>query len=260
MRIGTILFLATVALPALPSGAQAQGFKPIFDHIHLAAPEPEKAVAWYREHFGGQTMKEAQDRLLYGDTRIVFQRRATSLPSEGSVVDHIGFSVPNLDGAMKVFQTEGVKIVAAVRDVPGLFKLAFIEDPWGAKIEVVQDSDKLGFHHVHLRAPDPAATLAWYSQQFGGKTGKFKDRIDGIDYSGVWLLIQRGETTPSQGHAIDHIGFRPIDLEKSVAAMKGRNVKFTTEPRPLTLGDGTVVHLAFAEGPDGVRIEMVQRD
>jgi hypothetical protein len=41
--------------------------------------------------------------------------------------------------------------------------------------------------------------------------------------------------------------------------MKGRSVKITTEPHPMTLGDGSTIHLAFAEGPDGVRIEMVQR-
>jgi len=249
-------FLAVLALPVTVS---AQGFRPIFDHIHLAAPDPEKAAAWYREHFGGQVMTEAQDRLLYGDTRVIFQKRETSLPSEGSVVDHIGFSVPNIDGALKVFQSEGVKITQAVRDVPGLFKLAFIEDPWGTRIEVVQDPQKLGLHHVHLRGPDPAATLAWYSTQFGGKTAKFKDRIDGIEMSGVWLLVAKGDATPSQGHAIDHIGFRPINLDASVAAMKSRNVKFTTEPHPMTLGNGTTIHLAFAEGPDGVRIEMVQR-
>jgi catechol 2,3-dioxygenase-like lactoylglutathione lyase family enzyme len=244
---GILLF----ALLALPNAAHAQAFRPIIDHLHLAAPVPEKAVAWYREHFGGQTMAEAPDRLLYGDTRIIFQRRETSLPSEGSVIDHIGFSVPNIDGAMKAFQTEGVKITQAVRDVPGLFKLAFIEDPWGTKIEVVQDPQKLGLHHIHLRGPDPAATLAWYSLQFGGRTAKLKDRIDGIEMTGVWLLAQKGEATPSQGHA--------IDLEASVAALKGRNVKIVTEPRPLKLPDGTVVQLAFAEGIDGVRIEMVQR-
>jgi len=27
----------------------------------------------------------------------------------------------------------------------------------------------------------------------------------------------------------------------------------------MTLANGTTIHLAFAEGPDGVRIEMVQR-
>ncbi len=248
-----------IALLTVPVAANAQAFRPIIDHVHLAAPDPEKAVAWYRAHFGGQIMAEARDRLLYGDTRIIFQKRDANLPSEGSVLDHIGFSVPSVDGAMKAFQTEGVKITQAVREAPGLFKFAFIEDPWGTRIEVVQDSQKFGLHHVHLRSPDPAAMQAWLSQQFGGRTAKMKGRLEGIDMSGVWLVVQKGDATPSAGHAIDHIGFRPVNLETAVAAMKAHNVKITTEPRPLTLANGTTVQVAFAEGPDGLRFEMVQR-
>jgi lactoylglutathione lyase len=250
-----VLLCAALLAPA----ASAQSFGPIIDHIHLAAPDPEKAVAWYRQHFGGQTMAEAPDRLLYGDTRVVFQKRDAAQPSEGSVIDHIGFSVADLDAMMTALQSGGTKIVQPVRDAPGLFKLAFIEDPWGTRIEIAQDPQKLGLHHIHLRGPDPAATLAWFSAQFGGRSGRLKDRIDGIDMGGVWILVQRGETVPSQGHSIDHIGFRPVNVDAAVTELKTRNVKITTEPRPLTFANGTTVRLAFAEGPDGVRIEMVQR-
>ncbi|OFW26948.1 MAG: hypothetical protein A3H97_21735 [Acidobacteria bacterium RIFCSPLOWO2_02_FULL_65_29] len=114
-------------------------------------------------------------------------------------------------------------------------------------------------HHVHLRAPDPNAALAWYVDKFGGTVGKLKDRIDGINYGGVWVLAQKGEATPSQGHAIDHIGFRPLNVDSVVAGLKAKSVKVTTEPRPLTLPSGTSMRLAFIEGPDGVRIELVQR-
>ena len=47
------------------------------------------------------------------------------------------------------------------------------------------------FAHVHLRGPDPAAALAWYVSQFGGKTDKLKGQIDGIQYGDVWILAQR---------------------------------------------------------------------
>jgi catechol 2,3-dioxygenase-like lactoylglutathione lyase family enzyme len=110
-----------------------------------------------------------------------------------------------------------------------------------------------------LRAPDPAAALAWYSDKFGGPIGKLKDRIDGINYGGVWLLAQKGEATPSAGHAIDHIGMRPLNVDNAVAELKKKSVKVTTEPRPLTLPSGVSMRLAFIEGPEGARIELVQR-
>ena len=250
-----VLLWAALLAPTI----SAQTYRPLIDHVHLAAPDPEKALAWYRQHFGGEAMAEGAERLLYGDTRIIFQKRDAAQPSLGSVIDHISFSVSDLDAVMKTLQSEGAKIVEPARDVPGVFKLAFIEDPWGTRIEIVQDPQKLGLHHVHLRSPDPAATLAWFSTQFGGRSGRLKDRLEGIDMSGVWILFERGESVPSQGHSIDHIGFRPMNVDASVEELKTRNVKITTEPRPLTFANGTTVRLAFAEGPDGVRIELVQR-
>ncbi len=246
-------------LLASASVASAQNYRPIVDHVHLSAPDPVAGVAWYQKYFGGQTISESTDRLLLADVRIIFSKREKTLPSQGSAVDHIGFSVPNLDATMKAFEAGGVKITTPARDVPGLFPLAFVEDPWGTRIEVVQDSAKLGVHHIHLRGADPTAMLAWYAAQFGGRVEKLKDRIDGIDMSGVWILVARGDAAPSIGHSIDHIGFRPLDVDAAVAELKTKNVKITTEPRSLTFANGVTARIAFAEAPDGVRIELVQR-
>src|SRR5262250_1962197 len=203
--------VATIGV-AVPAAAQTP-IMPVVDHIHLNVPDQAKGVEWYQKYFGGKPMTEAPDRLMFGDTRLIFLKNDKGQPSSGSSLDHIGFSVADLDAKMKEFEAAGVKLVNPVRDVAGLFKLAFIEDPWGTRIEVVQDSEKLGLHHIHLRAPDPAATLAWYKDKFGGETAKLKDRIDGVKFSGVWLLVQRGDATPSLGHAIDHIGWRTTNLD-----------------------------------------------
>lgn len=233
---------------------------PLLDHVHLAAPDPAKAVEWYRQHFGGEPTPEGTDRLIYGQSRVVFTRNEKALPSTGGAIDHIGFSVPDIEATMTALAADGAKVTQPVKEVNGLFKLAFVEDPWGTRIEVVQDPETPGLHHVHLRGTDPAAVLAWYAQQFpAGTVGKLKDRIDGISYGGVWLLVARGEATPSRGRSIDHLGFRPANLDALAVTLKGRGVVFTQEPRPLTLASGAEVRLAFIEGPDGTRIELVQR-
>jgi len=263
MRLATCVMAAcTVAFLAGGTEAAAQtGMANIVDHIHLAVPDQAKAVEWYRKHFGGQPMPaEAPDRLMFGETRVIFQRNEKAGPSSGTSVDHIGFSVPDLDKTMAALEADGAKVTAAARDVPGLFKLAFADDPWGVRLEIVQDSAKLGLHHMHLRGPDPNAALAWYVDKIGGSVGKLKDRIDGINYGGVWLLVQKGDAVPTVGRAIDHIGFRPGNVDTVVAGLKAKNVKVTTEPRPLTLPSGVSMRLAFIESPDAVRIELVQRN
>lgn len=241
-----------------PAAAQT-GMIPMVDHIHLAVPDQSKAVAWYQKHFAGQSMQEGPERLMFGETRVIFQKNDKPEPSSGSSVDHIGFSVTDLDVTIARLIADGAKLVTPARDVPGLFKLAFVDDPWGVRIEVVQDSAKLGLHHVHLRAPNPETALTWYLDNVGGPVGKLKDRIEGLNLGGVWLLVQKGEATPTAGHAIDHIGFRPTNVDNVVAGLKAKGVKVTTEPRPLTLPSGVSMRLAFVESPEGVRIELVQR-
>lgn len=255
---GRAFVFACVTAVAAPAAAQTP-IMPILDHIHLNVPDQAKAVEWYQENFGGTPMTEAPDRLMFGDTRLIFLKNDKGQPSTGSALDHLGFSFADLDAKMTEFEAAGIKVVTPVRDVAGLFKLGFIEDPWGTRIEVVQDSEKLGLHHVHLRAPDPAATLAWYKEKFAGESGKLKDRLDGLKWGGVWILVQRGDAVPSEGHAIDHIGWRTPNLAAKTAELKAQTVKFTTEPRPLKLASGTMVNFAYLEGPAGAKIELVQR-
>ncbi|HZR23102.1 MAG TPA: VOC family protein [Vicinamibacterales bacterium] len=257
MRFLASTVLAVGVIVAQPTAETT--FLPILDHIHLNVPDQAAAVQWYQKNFGGQPMTEAPDRVMLGDTRLIFLRNANGQPSAGSAIDHLGFSFADLDAKMKELEAAGVKVVTPVRDVQGLFKLGFVEDPWGTRIEVVQDPDKLGLHHVHLRAPDTAAALAWYKDHFGGESAKLKDRIDGVRYSGVWLLAQRGDATPSEGHAIDHIGFRTPNLDQASKDFHAQNVKFTTEPRPLRLASGVTVNYAYVEGPAAAKVELVQR-
>ncbi len=257
MRTTAYACLAVALLVAQPSGQAT--FLPILDHIHLNVPDQAAAVAWYQKNFGGQPTTEAPDRVMLGETRLIFLKNDHAQPSTGSALDHIGFSFADLDAKMKELEAAGVKVVTPVREVQGLFKLGFVEDPWGTRIEVVQDPEKLGLHHVHLRAPDTASALAWYHDRFGGQNAKLKDRLDGLRFSGVWILAQRGEATPSDGHAIDHIGFRTPSLDQAAREFKAHEVKFTTEPRPLRLAGGATVNFAYIEGPAAAKIELVQR-
>src|SRR5262245_50327344 len=203
---------AIVAVGVLAPAAQAQTKTYPYDHIHLLVPDAAAASAWYEKNFGGTRITEAPDRIRYGAVRLMFIRSTTAKPSEGSVIDHIGFSVANLDAKMTELQAAGVKILQPARDVPGLFKLAFVEDPWGTKIEIVQDPELLGLHHMHLKAPNPDEVFTWLLAKFGGEKKQLKGRLDGVFYKApqpgftdVWILVQRGESEPSQGRSIDHI-------------------------------------------------------
>jgi len=254
-RLG--LAALSALLVALPSAAHAADYH----HVHLAAPNVAEAVQWYITNMGCTAMNRP-DACQIGATQLIFANRKPDAGSQGSGVDHIGFSFADLAAKMRAFEAAGVKIVTPMRDAPGLFKLGFIEDPWGTRIEVVEDAEFLGFHHVHLRSADPDSALKWYQNVFGGESASLKGRLNGLRYGTVWLLVARADQgqklAATQGRSIDHLGFAFPDLDAAAVEMKKKGVSFQAEPRPFTNAAGQNMKISFVVGPDDVRIEVVQ--
>ncbi len=226
-----------------------------YHNVHLRVADPAKATEWYIKYLGA-TKTPPPYSVAFGKTVIAFVATKTQNPSTGSVIDHIGISYPNLAEKMKEFEAGGAKIVQPMQMAAGLFNYGYIEDPWGVKIEVVQDPDQLGFHHVHLRVKDPQATLKWFEDMLGGTRSKLGGRIDGLRYSGVWLLAAgagNDNPVPSADRAIQNLAFQVADVDASMTALKEKQVKAVVEPR--SLGD---LRYGFIEDPNGVRIEIIK--
>jgi catechol 2,3-dioxygenase-like lactoylglutathione lyase family enzyme len=298
MRSGLSGALAVVVLFAVC--APAQELRPIsFDSLYLAVPDVEQARDWYMTNMGGNA-GEIPERVAFGQwigehplpIQLVFLRSpgaASAQPGAGGFIDNIGFSFKDLDAKIRELQAAGVKVTSPPVDVPGLWKRALIEDPWGTPIELVQDSDLLGLHHVTVVTPDPEATLAWLVHAFGGDRTKLKGQIDAIRYRDLslfYLFAVKGDQAGSGGrrHPIDHLGWGPLDLGRAVQDLTAMGVKFVSDPNPRGYpscvfvpagagGRGTATsdmsklscaqpeqlphRSVFLEGPDGVRIELV---
>jgi catechol 2,3-dioxygenase-like lactoylglutathione lyase family enzyme len=258
--------LALVALALLtfgfPADTRAAGTQR-FDQVHLAAADPAQAVAWYIRHLGAEPWPDDEPfRVKSGETRIIFLRSATAKPSLGGVVDHIGWSFPDADAKMQELQAAGIKIVSPVAEVPGLYKAGMIEDPWGTRIQIVQDRETPGFHHVQLLVSDPDATYQWFQQYFGGDRARLKGRQDALKYGAVWLVASKGTGEESKGRAIDHIGFgtttRPGSLAELGAALKAGGVTFKQEQHGIRVGSKPV-QVFIIQGPSGCEIEVLER-
>jgi catechol 2,3-dioxygenase-like lactoylglutathione lyase family enzyme len=123
---------------------------------------------------------------------------------------------------------------------------------------------RFGFDHVHVVASDIDASERFYREMFGAQTLVRRDaanvvmRLDGIN-----LLLRSprpGEDVTANGHDIrytyDHFGVVVEDLTAAIDELRSKGVKILQEPR--TVREGT--HVAFVEGPDQTRIEVLQRD
>ncbi len=225
-----------------------------FDHVHFAAPDRAAATAWYVEHMGARP-GAAPDRVIVGGVLLIFYETADAAPSHGGVIDHVGFSFADAEAKIRELAGAGARVIGSLREIAGVFKVGFVEDPFGATLAIVEDRDALGFHHVHTRVPDPDAAFSWYGEMFGGERARFRDRIDGLKYGDVWLFAQQGDSLPSMGRAIDHVAWRTRNLDATAADLRARGVAFTLEPQQFT----PAVRISFLDGPAHTRIELLQR-
>ena len=259
--------LSAAVILCAPSAPHAQAKSTLpYDHIHLNEPAAEGSAWWEKNIPGGRRITEAPNRIMYGAVRLMFLSPRSNGGSDGSVIEHLGFSVADLDATMSALAAINTKVIETVKDTRGLYKTAMIESPWGTRSQLVQDRDLLGLHHVQLRMPDTDAAYAWLLDKFGGERTKIKGQIDSVKYSGipgfttVYIVAAKGASVPSQGRVIDHIGWRSVGtIAETKAMLEGKSVQLTSQPSPLNLPNGPSINFFYVAGPDGTRIELVER-
>ncbi len=120
--------------------------------------------------------------------------------------------------------------------------------------------------HIHLRSPDPEATALWLERMLGAQVIRSmqqgKPRID-LKLGGANIFI--APVAPGEGvnappvapyQGLDHFGLSVKDIDAVAADLKKKGVEFTKEvhtPRPG-------IRICFIRGPQGVSIELLERD
>lgn len=235
-----------------------------YDHIHLAATNAREAVNWYVKHFGGEAARFLRstdttlpvDRVMYGDIAVIFFERESMEGSVGSGVDHFGFSMPNVAEVVASVVADGGRQLGELVEFGGM-QIGFVEDPWGTKIEIIDDAELRGMHHLHLASNDPAGTLDWYGENFGGEREQWKGALPALNYGDILLMVSQAQEplAPTQGRSFDHLGWKFADLTAAENELKANGVQFSMDPREYR-----TIRIAFADGPDGVRIELVENE
>lgn len=135
-----------------------------FMHVHLLSDDPVAAAEWYGKHLGlAVRNRNAAPRVYRGiptgplggvqlDNVTFFwyptshakaiyggqwKGRTSYASNRGRVIDHIAFSVDNLDETVAALRESGVRIVSGPRRVDGI-RSVFIAGPDNAEIEIVE--------------------------------------------------------------------------------------------------------------------------
>ena len=126
---------------------------------------------------------------------------------------------------------------------------------------------EFAYDHVHLRSPDPDATASYYERMFGAEIIKSiqsdgRGRTD-MKLGGVTFFIAKVEPDATLAQkpegsfvGLDHMGLRVRNIDQVCDELKAKGAEFTVEPKTIRPG----VRIAFLRGPQGVLIELLDRD
>ena len=178
--------------------------------------------------------------------------------TQGSVVNHVGFIVNNVQQRVAQWKAAGVRVLPGTNN---RLDQAFVETPDGVRIEILEDKTQsmpVRNEHVHFFIPEneiPKAQ-AWYAKTFGGKPGT-RNNAPVVDLPGVQLRFNKADAkqAPTRGRVLDHIGFDVKDHEAFVKKIQVEGIKLDEPVRKSPTGST----ITYITDPWGTRIEIVQR-
>jgi catechol 2,3-dioxygenase-like lactoylglutathione lyase family enzyme len=260
---GILSSLFCFLLPAMAQGAA-------IEYVQLAAPAPLQAVDWYTGFMDCEPVAGREEAVNCHGLTLEFVGRPILGGSQGTGIDHLAFSYPDVAAKMTELERVGVGGLgvrlqrfedgSTWRDIDGFFRAAYLFDPWGTRIELVEDTAHEGFHHVHMSAAVPAATLAWYRELSGGEVGDVTADLSGLRYNNGWLLVSVHDSAmpaATEGRAIDHLAFASTALDEQLQEMAARDIVIV-QPPEVPASANSDSRRAFIAGPDGVRIALVE--
>jgi catechol 2,3-dioxygenase-like lactoylglutathione lyase family enzyme len=179
--------------------------------------------------------------------------------TQGSVVNHVGFIVDNVQERVAQWKAAGVAVLPGNNNRPDQ---AYVETPDGVRIEILEDktqSKPIRNEHVHffLQEAEIPKAVAWYAKIFGGKAGT-RNGAPVVDIPGGQLRFAKADTkqAPTRGRVLDHIGFDVKDHPAFVAKIEAEGITLDEPPRKSPTTGNIVIYIT---DPWDTRIEIVQR-
>ncbi|HZM91115.1 MAG TPA: VOC family protein [Blastocatellia bacterium] len=272
---------ATAAPPALAH----------FHHLHLNATDPAAAINFYTSKFDSEKGKFAGllDGVWAQKSWMLFAKVSSPPPSElTSAIWHFGWGAEDMKATYQKQLDSGTKFFTPLTDISdiggrnpgatGQFYYAYVEGPDRALIEL-NTAGHHRFGHIHMFSEDPHSAGDWYAKHFGitrrvGAARTYRDvpigpsasfTMDNVNviiypvaysrkvYADHWK--NQKEMSSTKGRVVDHIGFSVDNLAETIERLRKDGVKITDEIKSVA---GGKIKYAFIEGPDKIRIELVE--
>lgn len=259
------LLAAVLAAPAvLAQLAPPNAAGVAMGHIHLNVRDVEAHKAFWTGIMGGKAVRNGPLEMIeFPGVYILLRQAAAPAPPAGSVVDHFGFVVKDMPGALENWKAHNLKIEPTQNP-----NEVFVYAPDEIRLEVY-GIPELGvpvqMNHIHYFAADIPGMQAWYDRIFGAKAGTRlciaclprQVPVQAGDLPGVNLSYSAGRPglAGTRGRAIDHIGFEVNNLDAFVKKLEAQGVKLDSPVRQVP---GSNLKVAFLTDPWGTYIELTE--
>jgi catechol 2,3-dioxygenase-like lactoylglutathione lyase family enzyme len=225
------------------------------NHVGGRIRDLDASLAFYTETIGAEVV----DRLFMSSSRVdrVHVQIATGLvellhsqdadPEATYGLNHVGFMTDDLDGDFTRLISAGYAELSAPRIASsGQGRLAFLADPNGTRVELLQRSEdfrippitsgpvrRLSF--VALAAPDLEAAIEFYGTHLGMHRWTPDQPDDAVYFRIGDDTLKLCPSLPSATTPVDHLGLEVPDPREDAHDPDGNRLTFVTRPGPATI-------------------------
>jgi catechol 2,3-dioxygenase-like lactoylglutathione lyase family enzyme len=233
-------------------------------HVHLAVRDVDAHKRFWTGVMGGTVVTNGPLELIqFPGVYIMLRKAEAPAAPDGAIVNHFGFIVKDMPGALARWKAANVTIEPTENP-----NEVYVVAPDGVRLEVYGEPalpTPVSMNHVHFYPADIPAIKAWYVQVFGANPGRrpcvaclsAPRMIEADDLPGVNLSFSPAPAAPlpMKGRSIDHIGFEVRNLPAFVAALEAKGIRFDGPIRQIP---NTKLSVAFLTDPWGTYIELTE--
>jgi catechol 2,3-dioxygenase-like lactoylglutathione lyase family enzyme len=261
-------FLALAVLSITPAVAQLAPPNEAgvtLGHFHLIVKDVDAQKHFWVSILGGKVVKNGPLELIeFPGVYIMLRRGEPTASPEGSIVNHFGFVVRDMPGALAKWKANNLKVEPTENP-----NESYVYGPDGVRVEVYGIPTlptEIQMNHIHFYASDIPGMKAWYVKTFGAapsqraciacishptmiETGNLPGMVN-LSFGGA-----KEPQAPTKGRAIDHIGFEVKNLDEFAKKLEGQGIKLDVPVHQVPNGKTKVAYLT---DPWGTYIELTE--
>jgi catechol 2,3-dioxygenase-like lactoylglutathione lyase family enzyme len=226
-------------------------------HVHVNASDVDAQVRFWTAVGGKIVQREKLTMVQFPGIYVLLRKQDYSGGTDGSSVNHIGFSVRDFDGSVAKWKAAGLTWEPGRPSPDGQ---GFLVAPDKIRVEIFENRSQTApmmMNHIHLQVTDITQGQQWYVQHFGGVPGK-RGRWDVANVPGTELTIGKVDTlqAPTKGRSLDHIGFEVKNIDAFVAKLQAAGIKTDAAIRNSANASG--LRIVYITDPWGTEIEITE--